>query len=257
MLSVVSRLRINTKPADNLGSPARVIFNTLAIFFLTQFIAAFIVISASSLVKPGQAASTVLDYSIFAQFCYVLAAELLAVWIVIRLLRRRVLAPSFIGLGRKPAWKDVSRALAGFLGFYALMVITSLALTFFFPDFKTNQQQNLGFNNLASPSDSVLAVIALVIFPPIGEEILVRGYLYSGLRATMRYIPALLATSFIFGLAHLEIGNGGPLVWGAAIQTFILSVVLVHLRQKSGALYAGILVHMLNNAIAYSVHFHG
>jgi membrane protease YdiL (CAAX protease family) len=60
-------------------------------------------------------------------------------------------------------------------------------------------------------------------------------------------------TSFIFGAAHLELGSGSPLVWGAAIDTFLLSVVLVYLREKTGALYAGMLVHMLNNLIAFLV----
>ncbi|MGH9351096.1 MAG: lysostaphin resistance A-like protein, partial [Terriglobia bacterium] len=90
---------------------------------------------------------------------------------------------------------------------------------------------------------------------PLGEETLVRGYLYSGLRKYWRFWPALLFTSLLFGAAHLEFGAGGPLVWAAAIDTFLLSVVLCYLRERTGALYAGILVHMLNNLIAFGVHF--
>jgi len=94
-----------------------------------------------------------------------------------------------------------------------------------------------------------------VVLPPLGEETLIRGYLYSGLRQTWRFLPALVITSLMFGLAHLEFGSGGPLVWAAAIDTAILSIVLCYLREKSGALYAGILVHMMNNLIAFGVHF--
>jgi membrane protease YdiL (CAAX protease family) len=42
-------------------------------------------------------------------------------------------------------------------------------------------------------------------------------------------------------------------MWAAAFDTFILSVVLVYLREKTGALYAGMLVHMLNNLLAFFV----
>lgn len=257
MLNVISRLKAKSKPADNLGSSSRVVFNTLIIFFLTQFLAAFLVTLAAVFIKSGTNISSALDDSIFAQFCYVLVAESLAIWLVLRLLRRRTLPLSFIGLGRKPVINDAYKAVLGFAAFYGLMIIVSLAIAVLFPNFKTDQSQNLGFNNLIGPSDSLFAILALVILPPLGEEVLVRGYLYSGLRAGMKYTPALLATSLIFGIAHLEIGTGSPLVWGAAIQTFILSVVLVHLREKSGALYAGILLHMVNNAIAFGVHFHG
>jgi membrane protease YdiL (CAAX protease family) len=74
--------------------------------------------------------------------------------------------------------------------------------------------------------------------PPLGEEILVRGYLFSGLRMVWRFLPAVIVTSLLFGAAHLEFGGGGPLVWAAAIDTFILSVVLCFLRERSGALDA-------------------
>jgi membrane protease YdiL (CAAX protease family) len=86
-------------------------------------------------------------------------------------------------------------------------------------------------------------------------EILVRGYLYSGLRSNWKFLPAALLTSLMFGLAHLQLGSGAAVVWAAGIDTFVLSMVLVYLREKTGVLYAGILVHALNNLIAFGVHF--
>jgi membrane protease YdiL (CAAX protease family) len=59
----------------------------------------------------------------------------------------------------------------------------------------------------------------------------------------------------MFGLAHLQLGSGTAVVWAAGIDTFLLSLVLVYLREKSGVLYAGMLVHALNNLIAFGVHF--
>jgi membrane protease YdiL (CAAX protease family) len=70
-----------------------------------------------------------------------------------------------------------------------------------------------------------------------------------------RFWPAVLVTSLFFGAAHLELGTGGPIVWAAAIDTFLLSVVLCFLRERTGALYAGMAVHMVNNLIAFGIHF--
>jgi membrane protease YdiL (CAAX protease family) len=142
--------------------------------------------------------------------------------------------------------------LIGFGVFYLLLIVAGIIVNSLSPTL-TDQKQNLGFTNITSGTDNILAFISLVLLPPLGEETLIRGYLYSGLRQVWRFLPALLTTSLIFGAAHLELGSGSALVWGAAIDTFLLSVVLVYLREKTGALYAGMLVHMLNNLIAFFV----
>ena len=242
--------------AKDLGSSYRVIFNTLLAFIISQLIAAFVVELALGLHHPGQASASLFDQSITGQFFYVLIAEGLAAYLTIWLVRRRRMGLGVIGLGRRPVWNDVWRATGGFVVFYALLIIAGVILGLLFPNFSTNQTQNLGFNNINTGTQNTLAFLALVVLPPLGEEPLVRGYLYSGLRKHFSFKRAMLITSLLFGLAHLEFGSGGPLVWGAAIDTFILSVVLVYLRENTGALWAGMLVHFLNNIVAFGIHFH-
>jgi len=250
-------MKITLKPraARDLGSPAWVITRTIAIFLVSQFIASFIVLAALSVVHPGQNPSDLLDNSIPAQFFYVLFAEGLAAGLVFVALRQRRLSLGFIGLGRKPSQKDLFKGLVGFAVFYALLFGASVLVSVFFPHLNTNQQQQLGFNNIVKSSDNILAFLALVVLPPFGEEPLMRGYLFSGLRARVKFWPAALVTSVLFGAAHLEFGGGAPLLWAAGIDTFVLSMVLVYLRESTGALYAGILVHLLNNLVAFGVHF--
>ena len=237
----------------NLGGPLHVIAVTIGVFLFSQAIAALIAGIGLSILKPHTSVS--LDNSIGGQFFYILMAEGLAAWLTIWLVRRRGLSLGVIGLGRRPVWNDLFKAGIGFAVFYAVLIAASVVVNAIWPNLNS-EQQDLGFNNLQTGLQSVLAFISLVIIPPLGEEVLVRGYLFSGLRRVWRLWPAVLATSLLFGLAHLEFGSGGPLVWAAALDTFILSIVLCFLREKTGALYAGILVHMLNNLIAYSVHFH-
>lgn len=235
------------------GSPWRVIFNVIAIFIVSQLVAIILVeLLLQALGKPRN----FLDNSPGFQFMYVFLAEGLAVGMVLAILRSRRLNLFAIGLGRKPKINDLMRGLVGFGVFYALLIVASIILSIIFPDFNKGTQ-DVGFNNLHGAFGVLVAAVALIILPPLGEEILVRGYLFSGLRSRMKLLPALLITSLLFGAAHLQSGTTASLLWAAGVNTFILSAVLVYLREKTGALYAGMLVHMLNNAIAFGVHFHG
>jgi membrane protease YdiL (CAAX protease family) len=256
----VSKAKFNKRaaagaPKKDLGNPAWLVVKTLVIFLASQVIASFVVVFFLALQDPSADPSQLLNNSIAAQFFYVLIAELLAVACVFAILRYRNMTLSFIGLGRKPMPADFWRAAVGFVVFYGLLIVASILVSILLPSVNTDQKQQLGFNNIVSTGDNILALFALVLLPPLGEELLVRGYLFSGLRARLRFWPAALLTSVLFGVAHLEFGTGEPLLWAAAVDTFVLSIVLVYLRESTGALYAGMLVHLLNNLVAFSVHF--
>jgi membrane protease YdiL (CAAX protease family) len=251
MLIAFSRSK-HQKPAKNFGSPLRLIFNVLVIFIFSQAIAVLI---AGATLSAIHGKSLSIDDSAAAQLQFIVIAEGLAAGSVFYILKLRKLALSTIGLGRRPVLSDVWRAMGGFVVFYILLIIALTIVGSIDPSLNS-EKQDVGFNNLHTAADSVLAFIALVILPPLGEETLIRGYLYSGLRFFWRFLPSLIVTSLIFGAAHLQFGSGAALLWAAAIDTFLLSVVLVYLREKTGVLYAGILVHMLNNMIAFGFHFH-
>jgi membrane protease YdiL (CAAX protease family) len=236
-----------------LGRPWRIIINALLIFFASQILAAFLIQIALDLVHPHS--SNFIGQSVTAQFFYVLLAEGFAVGLVLYVLKLRKLKLDAIGLGRRPRFNDVKRAAVGFLIFYVVLIVAGGILSLFFPDLNKGSQ-DVGFNDIHGTADTLIALFALVILPPLGEEPLVRGYLYSGLRQRLRFIPAMIITSLLFGLAHLQTGVDPGLLWAAGLNTFILSLVLVYLRERTGALYAGMLVHSLNNLIAFGFHFH-
>jgi membrane protease YdiL (CAAX protease family) len=227
---------------------------TLGIFLITQIIAAFVVEVAMVIIHHGANSAGSLEKSAPAQFFYILLAEGGAAWLVLKFLNVSNLSLKKIGLGRRPRAGDIIKGLLGFAAFFAILVAINSILSHIFPALNA-EQQDVGFNTLNSSLDKFLAFFSLVVFPPIGEEILVRGYLYSGLRSNWRFLPAALLTSFMFGLAHLQLGSGAAVVWAAGIDTFVLSMVLVYLRETTGVLYAGMLVHALNNLIAFGVHF--
>lgn len=247
----------NNGSHKNFGSSVRVVISAFSIFVISQAIAILLVSIALTLMHPHSNVTNILNDSSGAQFAYVLIAEGLAISLVFRVIRSRGLSLAAIGLGRKPKWSDIVKAIIGFLVFYALLIVVTTVVTFIIPSVSTNQTQDVGFNNLGGPMAHIFAFMALVILPPLGEEPLMRGYLYSGLRSRWKFYPAMILTSLLFGLAHLSTGSGSTALWIAGIDTFVLSVVLVYLREKTGALYACMLLHCLNNLVAFGVHFHG
>lgn len=244
----------SSKPKAGLGGPVRLILSGFLIFILSQFVALVLVEIFLRAFRPENHAG--IDLSAGAQFAYILLAEAMVVGSVFWLLRRRKLNLKFIGLGRRIKWSDVGWTAAAFFSFYGFLILATVVLTWLIPSFDVNASQDVGFNFLSSPADKVIAFVALVILPPLGEETLMRGYLFSGLRARIKFWPAALITSLLFGAAHLSTGVSGAL-WAAGVDTFILSMVLVALREKTAALYAPIMLHGLNNLVAFFAHFHG
>lgn len=236
------------------GHPGLVILTVLFIFISSQVIAAIVTQALLSIF--GIQVEDIFS-SAAAQFMFILIAEVLAVWLVFWILSRRGLNAASIGLGRRPVWSDLSKGIGAFVIFYIILAALFAMLVALVPEVqsKLDEPQEIGFNALNSNLDKLLAFVSLVILAPIGEEIMVRGYLFSGLRSRWKFIPSAVITGLVFGAAHLQPENPGALVWGAALSTFILSLVLVYLREKTGALYSGILVHGLNNAVAFTVYF--
>ncbi|MBI2589308.1 CPBP family intramembrane metalloprotease [Candidatus Saccharibacteria bacterium] len=239
-------------PKRVFSNPLLVVALTLVIFIISQLIA-FVIVQAG---HSALGAKSSIDQSAITQFGYILIAEILTIGAVLGLLRRAKLSLKTIGWGRGPSLKDLKWAVVGTLVFYGLLIATTVLLSALIPSFDANQPQDVGFKGLMTTPDKVIAFFALVILPPLGEETLIRGYLYSSLRARWRYLPAMLLTSLLFGAAHLTTGDSG-ILWAAGATTFVLSVVLVYLREKTGALYAPVLVHIANNFLAFFIYIHG
>jgi membrane protease YdiL (CAAX protease family) len=191
-----------------------------------------------------------LNNSILVQFIFVLLAEILAVWLVYLYLKRYKGALKEIGL-RKPQWLDPVFGLTGLPVYLILYFVALSVITHIFPSLNVNEKQQLGFNGAHGAGDLIITFISLVILPPIAEEIIFRGLIYTGLKKKLPFWGAAIATSALFAAGHLpEGGSAGPL-YVAAIDTFTLSLVLVYLREKTGGLWAGMTLHALKNCIAF------
>lgn len=134
-----------------------------------------------------------------------------------------------------------------FWGGYMLASITASVIALYLPWVDVDQPQDVGFTDITQPLEYLLAFIALVILPPIAEEILFRGYLFGRLRTYTGFWTTTTIVSVLFGAIHGQ--------WNVAIDTFILSLFLCYLREKTGSLWPSIVLHGIKNGLAYFLLF--
>jgi uncharacterized protein len=225
------------------------------VFFAAQIVGGFLVSIYPALKHWSDAkANNWLDNSVIAQFIYVLLAESLTVGSIYMFLKRKKLGLNSIGL-KKPRLTDPFYGLAALPVYFVLYLIAVGVISHFVPSLNVTQQQQIGFNSVHGAAQLIMTFVSLVVLPPIAEEIIVRGFIYSSLKKAMKIIPAAILTSLIFASAHLpEGGSAGPL-YIAAIDTFVLSLVLIYLREKTGSLWASITLHALKNGVAFTALF--
>lgn len=234
--------------------PIRAVLMILWLVFnyLFSSIAGSALIYIGYLAIHGQTmASTWSADSVLAQFIYtVVVYALLLVMTVGGFRRWWHLHRRDIGLTR-PKLSDPIYALLALPAYYIVYFIVLAIVSALAPDFNTQQQQQLGFNQTQGSGQLLLVFLSLVVIPPLVEEIVVRGYLYSGLKRSLPKFMAVLLASALFAVGHLEFGSGGPLVWVAAVFTFVLALVLTALREMTGRIWAGIFLHALVNGVSF------
>ncbi len=147
------------------------------------------------------------------------------------------------GIGRSVRWGDIGLGFAGYVVYFVIFIVATMVLTKIIPAYNSAQSQNLGFTSLAG-IDRLVGFVVLVVVTPLAEEFIMRGFLFGKLRAAkMPFWPAALVVSVMFGLAHGQ--------WNVGIDTFILSMVACYLREATGVIWPGVIIHMTKNAIAY------
>lgn len=223
----------------------------LLFYFLAQAFAGLLVSLYPALKGWSLARITLwLDNSVKAQSAYFALTAVFSLAAVFAYLRNfRIKLPA-IGL-RRPRWSDLGYGLLAAPLYYAFYVLAVAVISWVVPGLDIDQSQKIGFEHVSGVVSLSLAFVSLVILPPLTEEIMMRGLLYGGLRQALPVVWAAMLTSGLFALAHLpEGGAGGPL-YIAAIDTFILSLVLVYLREKTGGLWSCITLHATKNAVAF------
>lgn len=158
------------------------------------------------------------------------------------------------GIRRVSALQTLTYAACGIVMYYVTLV-AALALASGAGLIDMNQQQDIGFSRDTSGPFLVLVFLGLVVLPAFVEELLFRGFLFTRLRRVLPFWWTTLVVSVVFGALHLQLGDGSPPLWSVMIDTAVLSVVLCYARERTGSIWAGVLMHGLKNGIAFAALF--
>lgn len=208
-----------------------------------QFLVSFIMVSIL-----GTAASETIWNAVFSGIVYVLTLLLtiLVPWKVLKMKTSR----EELGLSGLPTWTDILLTPVGFVVYWVVAAIVMALVSVIFVNVDWAQQQNIGFQDLFSIGDKLVAFIALVVVAPIAEEIIFRGWLYGKIRSKVPAWVGILVVSALFGLMHLGF-DIQALQWNAAVNIFCMSVVMCVMREITGTIWSTILLHMAKNGIAF------
>lgn len=89
------------------------------------------------------------------------------------------------------------------------------------------------------------AVVMVVLFAPLFEETLCRGVVLGSIRQKYGVIAAWLGSSLFFGILHIS-----PML---VVNATILGLILGYIYLVTRSLWSSILLHALNNALAYAM----
>lgn len=120
-----------------------------------------------------------------------------------------------------------------------LVLISNLDILFGFLD----STGDVGFDGSyveITPIMFILNIIGTVILAPIVEELMFRGVLLNRLKMRTGVIPAILISSFIFGMIH---------EFGGMTSAFLFGICMCILYLKTDNILIPMSVHFLNNFI--------
>ena len=127
-----------------------------------------------------------------------------------------------------------------FLAFYLVNGLYQYVITVFHLNLQTNDQVILQQSKDA-PLTTYATLIASVLVAPICEETFFRGFVFAGLLNRMPIAAAIILSSFLFAIAHADLGSFAVL--------FFIGLALAFVRWRTRSLWPGILLHLLNNSV--------
>ena len=123
---------------------------------------------------------------------------------------------------------------------FVLTIVYGIAWIGIFGEPSTNT--DLGTNWESSTVDIALLFLAVAIVTPIVEELMFRGYILDAINRKHGDWTAIIWSSILFGLIHLD-----PFVAG---QAFIGGIIYGWIRVRTGSLLPSIVGHMMWNTLA-------
>jgi membrane protease YdiL (CAAX protease family) len=152
-------------------------------------------------------------------------------------------AASRLGLRRFKPLSGIGWILAAYGIFIGVTAIYSLVVN-------TESEQQV-LQDIGQEKDTIVLVfqgILVIGLAPVSEELFFRGFLFGGLRGKMSFWPAALISGIFFGLIHVLGGT-----WEVIPPLALFGILLAWLYERTGSLGPPMLMHALQNTIAFIV----
>ncbi len=180
--------------------------------------------------------------NIEASFALNLVGVAIGLGLVALYLRKYHATWSMVGWRRVNVLKLIKYLFVMLIVFVVLANVALIVVKLLDPSFDANQAQTNDFTKAAGSHRS-LALIALVLIPPIFEETIFRGFIFPALTKRAGLIWGAVLSSMLFGAAH-----GQPNLF---VYTSILGLLLCFMYVKTRSIVPGVLLHMANNYLAF------
>ena len=155
--------------------------------------------------------------------------------------------------GPFPAWHTIGRYSLWVVPLVILSITSAyllfFPLSFLFPGFVKSWFIDLSPTMVWTTGDqyvlaNVLNFLMIVIVAPVFEEFFVRGILLTRWTVKWGVIPAVIVSSVIFAIPHINI-----------IGMFCVGCVMAVLYIRTKSLFVPISIHVINNLIAWTMGF--
>lgn len=152
------------------------------------------------------------------------------------------------GFARKHAGDLLLSCLAGFSGYWLSNMALSFAISKLFPSFSNPNDGSIAI--MVSGNFTAMAVGA-VLFVPMAEELIHRGLVFGSLAKKSRFLAYAISAAF-FAAIHV-VGYIGLCSQTDLIISFVqylpAGLILAWAYEKSGTIFAPIVIHMVINAM--------
>ena len=181
-------------------------------------------------------------------------AILVAIGLVGILLARRYmdgagLSMRFLGFVGNRSGEQVWMGVVAWLTSIPLIAVVMIIAVFAFRNVPMTTPPNPIADALAkagSPFQLVMVFVLACIEAPLFEETFFRGVLFGAMRSRWGAWGAIFGSATVFAMVHPQLPMG-------FFPIFTIGFVLAYVRQWTGSLIPGMVIHCLNNAVALSI----
>ena len=126
---------------------------------------------------------------------------------------------------------------------FLILTPTDMLLTYISNHFDISSSYYELTQELITDASPIISIITVILLGPITEELMIRGLSLNKALSRKKVITAIIISSIIFGIIHLNLLQG--------IFAFIVGITLAIVFIKTKSIIPCIIIHIINNLIAY------